>query len=509
LPVAAPFATVFAADAKTLRLFVPAAALAGLDRPSAAFFPDTDTAIDQAADPVVEGRDGGLELVLPKATGPTAGVPQRLDGVLVLRSDKAARAYTVSAASRPAPAAEAGLLWSEALLFAFIGGLILNLMPCVLPILSLKLLSLADTADRAARQLHGLAYAAGVLASFAALGAALLALRAGGAAVGWGFQLQSPLVVGLLAYLMLAMGLSLSGVAEFGIGLAGSGGRLAERGGPIGAFFTGVLATVVATPCTAPFMGAALGAALVAPAAQAGAIFVALGAGLAAPLTLASFMPGIARVLPRPGPWMALFKQLLAFPLYGTAAWLVWVLLQEVEPQSGFAALIGLVLVGFAVWCYGRTRLASARARWAGGIFAAAGLAAAIALAAMLAPASGPAAPTSDGLAYQRFSASRLAALTTEHRPVFVNLTAAWCITCIVNERATLDRPAVRQSFASRGVIALKGDWTRQDPEITALLQHFGRSGVPLYLLYGGDGSATVLPQILTESAVIDAVSRL
>jgi thiol:disulfide interchange protein len=345
--------------------------------------------------------------------------------------------------------------------------------------------------------------------SFAALGGVLIALRAGGAAIGWGFQLQSPLVVALLAYLILAMGLSLSGVAEFGVGLAGMGGRLAGREGLAGAFFTGVLATVVATPCTAPFMGAALGFALVAPAALALAIFIALGAGLAAPILAASFVPRFGRLLPRPGGWMAILKQVLAFPLYGTVAWLVWVLIQEVGPADALMALFGLVLVGFAVWVYGRSRFAATTARRVGSALAAAGLAAAVGLAALLSPASGRASPASDGLAYQAFTPARLAALNAEHKPVFVNLTAAWCLTCIVNERATLDREAVRDAFAAHHVVALKGDWTRQDPEIANFLQSFGRSGVPLYLLYDGSGGATVLPQILTQAAVIDAVGKL
>jgi thiol:disulfide interchange protein DsbD len=416
------------------------------------------------------------------------------------------------AAPPAAPGAPGLPGWWQALVFALIGGLILNLMPCVFPILSLKLLSVVGASDPAARRHHGVAYAAGVVLSFAVLGGALLALRAGGSAVGWGFQLQSPVVVALLAYLMLAMGLSLSGVAEFGAGFAGIGDRLAGRGGLAGAFFTGVLASVVATPCTAPFMAAALGAAVAAPAPLALGIFVALGAGMAAPLLAASFVPGVARALPRPGAWMAVLKQGLAFPLYGTVAWLVWVLIQEVAPRGAFAALIGLVLVGFAVWVYGSSRFAAPAARRIGGGLAAAGLAAAIALAAML-PSAGagttPQAAIADGLPYQPFTTARLAALSGAHQPVFVNLTAAWCITCIVNERATLDRAPVRSAFAARGVVPLKGDWTRRDPEIAAFLESFGRSGVPLYLLYDRSGRATVLPQLLTEAEVIDAVGKL
>lgn len=511
LPVAAPFAAQFVAGKNDLRLVVPAAAMAGMAQPTATFFPDADNAINHSADEKTEQRGSGLEIVLAKATGPTAAVPKTLDGVLALRgADGNTRAYRISAtptAAAPVPTGGEMGSW-QAVLFAFVGGLILNLMPCVFPILSLKVLSFA-TADAGRRHHHGIAYAAGVVLSFAALGGALLALREGGAAIGWGFQLQSPLVVTLLAYLMLAMGLSLSGVAEFGAGLSGIGGGLAERRGLAGAFFTGVLATVVATPCTAPFMGAALGVALVAPAGLALAIFVALGAGMAAPMLAASFVPGAARLLPRPGRWMATLKQVLAFALYGTVAWLVWVLIQEVGPEGSLMALFGLVAVGFAVWVYGRTRFATMRTRRLGGGLAGIGLAAAVVLAAMLTPAAGRARLASDGLAYEAFTPARLAALTAEHKPVFVNLTAAWCLTCIVNERATLDRDAVRATFAAHHVVALKGDWTRQDPEIARFLRSFGRSGVPLYLLYDGNGSPTVLPQILTEAKVIDAVGKL
>jgi thiol:disulfide interchange protein DsbD len=513
MPVAAPFAARFAVEPHDFRLMVPASALAGLARPTAAFFPDADNVIG-SADPKIEPRDGGLELVLDKSASPTAVVPTTLDGVLVLRgADGTERGYLVTAARTAAsPVAGEALGWWRALVFAFIGGLILNLMPCVFPILSLKLLSLVGASDGAARRHHGLAYTAGVVLSFAALGGGLIALRAGGAAIGWGFQLQSPVVVALLAYLMLAMGLSLSGVAEFGAGFAGVGDRLAGRGGLIGAFFTGVLATVVATPCTAPFMAAALGVAVTAPAALAVGIFIALGAGLAAPMLVASFVPAIARALPRPGAWMAVLKQVLAFPLYATVAWLIWVLIQEIAPPGAFAALLGLVLVGFAAWAYGRSRFAAPAPRRLGVALAGIGLATAIALAVMLPRAGVGAVPQSaaaNGIAYEKFTTARLAALNAEHKPVFVNLTAAWCITCLVNERATLDRAAVRDALAAHHVVALKGDWTRQDPDIAGFLESFGRSGVPLYLLYDGSGSATVLPQILTEAEVIGAVRKL
>jgi thiol:disulfide interchange protein len=243
------------------------------------------------------------------------------------------------------------------------------------------------------------------------------------------------------------------------------------------------------------------------------AIFVALGLGLAAPLALAGLVPAIARLLPRPGAWMAVFKQLLAFPLYGTVAWLLWVLLQEVGATAGFLALLGLVAIGFAVWIYGRSRALGAAGRRLGGGLAAGAAVAALLLMASQTPAAAPpaqnAAVASRGLAYEPFSRIRLARLEERHRPVFVNLTAAWCITCLVNERTTLDSAAVRHAFAERHVALLKGDWTRQDPEITRFLQRFGRSGVPLYVLYDKAGEPHVLPQILTEARVIGALGKI
>ena len=517
LPQPAPFATRFAAAGRDLRLSIPAAALAGLDRPTVAFFPFAGNVVDAAAAPRQRERADGLEFVLARASGPTAALPQTLAGVLALRgADGTERAFTISAPrAPPSPGADEGggaIRGWQAVLLALLGGVALNLMPCVFPVLSLKLIALAGSVHRAEERRDGLAYAGGVILSFAALGAALLILRAGGAAIGWGFQLQSPIVVGLVAYLLFAMGLSLSGVAEFGGGLGGVGSRFAGHSGLVGAFATGVLATIVATPCTAPFMGAALGFALLAPAAVALTIFVALGAGLAAPIVLATAIPALARLLPRPGAWMVWFRQLLAFPLYGTVAWLIWVLIQEVGPAGAFLALLGLVVVGFAVWVYGRTRLAEPAGRRLGAGLAAAGMAAAVMLAATFAPAGNPpraAAAGRGGLGYQPFSAARLAGLAERHQPVFVNLTAAWCITCLVNEETALDSAAVRDTFAAHGIVALKGDWTRQDPDITAFLQRFGRSGVPLYVLYDKAGTPKVLPQILTERTVLTAADQL
>jgi len=512
LPVPAPFETRFAPEGHDFHLLIPSTAIGELRNPTAMFFPIEESLIDAAARPRVDRRSDGLAIVLPKASDGMAA-PATLDGVLSLRGeDGAERAFEITANPVPAAPAESGTVWWQALLLAFLGGVVLNAMPCVFPILSLKLLSVAQHAHghRSERISHGLAYTAGVLASFAALGIALLALRAGGQAVGWGFQLQSPVFVAVLAYLLFAMGLSLSGVAGFGGSLAGVGGRLAARSGLAGTFFTGVLATIVATPCTAPFMGAALGFALVAPAAVAIGVFLALGLGLAAPYLVASLTHRWQRVLPRPGPWMDFVKKLLAFPLYGTVAWLLWVLIQEVGPSDALGSLFGLVLVAFAMWVYGQTRFAAPLGWWLGTGLAAAGSAAAIFLAASLTGAvTAKSASFGDGLQYEPFTTQRLTALEAAGKPVFVNMTASWCVTCLINERVALDSGAVRQAFAERGIVPLKGDWTSQNPEITQFLRQFGRSGVPLYLLYlGRGGEPVMLPQILTAASVLDAIGK-
>ncbi len=520
LPQPARFAADFAVSGGQLRLTVPAAAFAGLDRPQASFFPFDANLVDAAAEPRQQQRGDGIELALQLLGGgapqPAAKPGEALGGVLELRGTGGAeRAYTITAARAAVPTGEgaAGIAWWQAMLLALLGGAALNLMPCVFPILSLKLLGLANSVHRAEERRHGLCYAAGVVLSFATLGGVLLVLREGGAAIGWGFQLQSPVVVGLLAYLLLAMGLSLSGVVEFGLGIGDLGGRLAGRAGLAGAFATGVLAAVVASPCTAPFMGVALGFALVAPAALALMVFIAIGVGLAAPIVLATAVPALARLLPRPGAWMGWFKQLMAFPLYVTVAWLVWVLLQETGPAGAFPALLGLVAVGFAVWIYGRTRAAAPIGRRVGSGLAAAGIVLSAILAPKLPPAEallgGAPSDADGGLAYEAFSPGRLEQLEAVHQPAFVNLTAAWCLTCLFNERTVLDSEQVRHAFWAHHIVALKGDWTRRDPAIAGFLQQFGRSGVPLYLLYDKSGRPTVLPQILTEAELLAAVEKI
>ncbi|WP_077034269.1 protein-disulfide reductase DsbD [Pelomonas sp. KK5] len=461
------------------------------------FFPSAWGVVDHSAPQPLTQAGGEWRLRLPAGEAPPA---KALAGVLRVGDAAYQVDLPLPGAVSPrsaAPAADLGL--TAALLLALAGGLVLNLMPCVFPVLSIKALSLANQArdSAAATRRLGLAYAAGVLASFAALAAVLLALRTAGAEVGWGLQFQSPLFVLIVAWLLFAVGLSLSGLLEVGASAAGLGAGLAEKPGVAGSFFTGVLAAVVATPCTAPFMGAALAYALAQPAPELLAVFLSLGLGLALPYLLLSWWPLLQRWLPRPGPWMEVLKQALAFPMYGAAIWLVWVLAQQAGAGGVLTALAGMLALGFAAWL----RMALRPGRWREGL-------AALVLVATLAGgvvALRPAPPA--GEAAQAYSPERLAALRAEGKPVFVNLTAAWCISCLVNERVALARPEVREAFERGGVHYLKGDWTRQDARITALLAEHGRSGVPLYLYFPpGGGEAAVLPQLLTPAIVIDAL---
>ena len=394
-----------------------------------------------------------------------------------------------------------------ALALALIGGLILNLMPCVLPILSLKALSLAESGREGgdARR-RALWYTAGVLVSFVAVGALAIALRAAGQALGWGFQLQQPWVVGLLAYVMFAVGLSLSGVFAIGHRLAGTGHGLASRRGPVGDFFTGVLAVVVASPCTAPFMGVALAYAFTAPTPLALLVFAVLGLGLALPFLLIGFVPALASRLPRPGAWMDTLKQVLAFPMYLTAVWLLWVLGKQRGIDAVGLALVGLVLLALGLWWFQRARFAPAPLQRA--------LALALAVSALVPlamlhrlPAETAAAPTTEG--HAAYSAERLAALRAEGRIVFVDMTADWCVTCKANEKAVLNTPAFRELLATHDAVMLTGDWTNVDPAITAFLEAHGAVGVPLYVLYPrGGGAGEVLPTVLTQDGMHRAFER-
>lgn len=438
-----------------------------------------------------------------------------LRGIVVL-TDQTRRTTALELTARPGPSiapAAALPLW-QLVAFAVAAGMILNLMPCVFPVLAMKALGLAALAGhrrRAALAQAG-AYAAGVVVTFLALAGMLVGLRAAGAVVGWGFQFQSPVFVAATAWLLFAIGLNMSGLYAIGGGsVAGLGAGATRRGGAAGSFFTGLLAVLVATPCTAPFMGAAIAGALAAPLAVTVLGFLALGIGFALPYLAFAIIPGVARLLPRPGAWMGVVRQALAFPMYAAAVWLLWVVSIQAGSGGVLYTAAGAVLIGFALWAVG---LAQGRAglwrRVAAATAAAAGLAA-IGLLSILgtAPPAAAGSATTAGAADEPFTPARLAALRAEGRPVFVNMTAAWCVTCIVNEQVALGQPAIRAAFAARDITYLKGDWTRRDPAITGYLRAMGRDGVPLYVLYPPRGGApVVLPQILTEGRVLDELAR-
>jgi thiol:disulfide interchange protein DsbD len=395
-----------------------------------------------------------------------------------------------------------------ALLFAVLGGLVLNLMPCVLPILSLKALGLARGGhDSGYARRHAIWYTAGVLASFAALGLAILALRSGGAALGWGFQLQQPAFVALLVYVMLAIGLSMSGVVAFGASWGGLGQNLTEDEGAKGAFFTGVLACVVASPCTAPFMGGALAYAMAQPALLAMSIFLALGFGLALPFLLIGFIPALADRLPRPGAWMETLKQALAFPMYLTGVWLLWVLGHQVGMDGAGAVLAGGVALAMALWWFERHRQHSLLRRWALVLVLLAVAAWPLRFVAGL-DASAISSRSAALDVAEVYSVERLAAVQAEGRPVMVNMTADWCATCKVNERLVLSSDRFRAALEGAGAAYLKGDWTNEDPAITAFLQRFNAVGVPLYVVFPANGGTPrVLPALLTQGTVEDALN--
>lgn len=391
-----------------------------------------------------------------------------------------------------------------ALLLALIGGLILNLMPCVLPVLAIKAVGVLESGEsRAKARAHALAYAAGVIATFLGIGLTLLALRDAGHAIGWGTQLQQPVIVAVLACVLFVVGLSMSGVVHFGAGLGNLGAGLTRRGGAAGHFFTGVLAVVVASPCTAPFMGAALAYALVAPAAQTLLVMLALGVGLALPLTLIGMVPALARLLPKPGRWMETLKQVLAFPMYLSAIWLVWVLANQRGADAMALALIAMVLLAAAAWWHAR-RVTGRKLGHALTVVLA--LAAVIPLVgiANLAPPTKVGAPGGDAVA---FSTAKLDSLRAAGTPVFVDIGADWCVTCKANEYAVLDTQAFHDLLHRTGAIYMKGDWTDVDPTIGAYLEKFHSPGVPLYVVYPrGHGAGRALPTVLTASLVRQAL---
>jgi thiol:disulfide interchange protein len=489
----------FALSDGRLRLAIPLPASAPAEEPY--FFPLTDDAIAYAADQTVT-RNGDLLIIETEAGGQQ---PASIDGVLRLGKG-AGLSLTAAPGSVPAAGSASGMDVAAvlaALAGAVLGGLLLNIMPCVFPILSLKALSLvkAGSGEGAAKR-EALAYTGGAVLICLALGAALLGLRSAGVAAGWAFQLQDPRVTLALLLLITAVALNLAGLFELPAVTAGS--RLADQRGVSGAFWTGALAAFVATPCTGPFMGAALGAALVLSTPAALAVFAGLGLGLALPFLLLGFVPGLRRRLPKPGPWMARFRRVMSVPMFLTALALAWILGRQAGVNAMALGLAAAMVLGLGLWWVGRGQ--GQRRSWVR--LAPAALAAVAAAALIPTAASTPAlATSSDVLKSEPFTEARLAALQQEQRPVFVFFTADWCVTCKVNEKGALQREQVAEAFAARQVAVLVGDWTGGDAAIGRFLEKHGRSGVPLYLYYEPGQPVEILPQVLTPSRLVSMVN--
>ncbi len=395
-------------------------------------------------------------------------------------------------------------IWLTSIIFAIIGGMILNLMPCVFPVLSIKALSLANSHESQHKlHMHGWAYTLGCIFTFVAIAAVMLLLRASGEAVGWGFQLQSPAVITVLLYLFFLMGLSFSGFVNLGSSLMGIGQSSTQGKGLQHSWMTGALASVVASPCTAPMMGAALGYAITQPTLIALSIFAALGFGMALPFLLLTHIPKLAAALPKPGAWMDTLKQFLAFPLYLSCVWLLWVLANQTNINHLAIVTCGLVMIAFALWMLQHTPNAKI-----GQLSTKAVALSSFVFALVIGFSYKP--PVKDDL-WLAYSPEKLQELRTNDQAVFVNLTASWCITCLANEKVALSKESVREAMVSNNIQGLKGDWTNADPLITDLLKQYGRSGVPLYLYYpaSSQSDAVILPQLLTPEIVLNTINSI
>ncbi len=513
-----------------LRLAAPAGAP---DPGVIRFFPFVPDKIDPSGAQRVTRDGDSYVLTLPVAST-LAGPLDRLAGVVSAAGGfGSARAATIDVALvgnvaagpksapvapptlniAPASMAGGGLTLMLAVASALVGGLILNLMPCVFPVLTLKVLGFATHHDSRPTLKHeAAAFAAGVVLTFVALGAALAALRAAGEQLGWGFQLQSPAVVSVLAILFFVLALNLSGVFEFGQLAPSVVTGWTSKNRTLDAFGSGILAVVVASPCTAPFMGAALGYAMTGTVATMLVVFVALGVGMALPYVSLALFPGWRRRLPRPGPWLERFKQVLAFPLYATVIWLAWVLGAQRDNDALIRLLIVLLCVGIALWAWRIVRTGGARPWGVAGFIALAGaatLAWPLLVAEPLPPAKAGAAAASNSRDWAAFTPEVVAGLRASGRPVFVEFTAAWCVTCQVNERLVLDTDDVRARFAEKNVALVRADWTRRDPAITQALAELGRNGVPVYVLYRPGKEPLLLPEILQRSTIEEALATL
>ncbi len=553
LPQAAPsgFKGGFATTAEGFRLTV----VTGQREKQAEFFPADQDVIANAAPQKVAPTVNGLTLEIRKDPN-GAAKPTELRGVLELSGgrafeiaapsgapaamkavseDQAAPSVVSSNAEVANPSASTAAAQGDApgkqssgavgliriVGLAFLGGIILNLMPCVFPVLFLKGLALVNSGNEERHKLraHGLVYTAGIVASFWVLVGVLLALRAAGSRLGWGFQFQSPIFLSLMAGLLFFLGLSLAGQFEIGLSLTSAGGSLAAKQGYTGSFFTGVLAVIVATPCTAPFMGAAIGYALAAPAIVTFAVFTALALGLASPYLALTLQPAWTRILPRPGAWMEVLRQAISVPIFGTVIWLAWVVAQAYGATMLAVLLISFLLLAIAGWFLGRWPAKRWSAILAGLIALGVICLCLYSANAMVPPKQNfeigdvealKASPLFRGSMWQPWSDAEVARNVAAGRPVFVDFTASWCLSCQVNERVALTQTEVKKAFADANVVLLKADWTQHDEAIAQALEKLGRSGVPVYALYvPGQASPQLLPEALTPGIVLDALGKL
>ncbi|MEM1157150.1 MAG: protein-disulfide reductase DsbD domain-containing protein [Verrucomicrobiota bacterium] len=491
----------FNTAANNLLLFLP-----GIAPESApVFFPDTEGLIDNPAPQTVTAQAEGMILSIPLATNAT--LPETLSGRIVTTTGDRFGATIDAVPGDIALAAASQDLSSflPTLLLGFIGGLILNLMPCVFPVLGIKVMGFVQQAgeDRKKVVAHGISFTAGVLVSFWVLAGVLLALRAGGQELGWGFQLQSPGFVFALMVFLFAFGLNLSGLFEFGASAVGIGSKLTSSSEMSGSFFSGVLATVVATPCAAPFLAPALGAALSLPAFFSLILFTSIALGLSAPYLILSLKPELTQFLPRPGAWMETFKQAMAFPLFSTAAYLLWVLDGQVGESQLLRIFFALAGVALALWIYGRwsTPVRSKLSRKVGVSVAGAVLLGTLIFAW---PQT-----KQDSVPWQPWSKSLEQKLIEDERIVYIDFTARWCATCQTNKALVFSDSEVIQRFRKLNIATLKADWTNQDPSITQELASFGRSAVPFNLIYHpGQSEPTILPELLTPGMVLDVLDQ-
>jgi thiol:disulfide interchange protein/DsbC/DsbD-like thiol-disulfide interchange protein len=505
-------------DGKNIFLTIRPVASGGHAPTDLHFFSDEGIVAYDQPQVVKPDGHGGFALTLPiAADGPQDAT--KLVGVLTSengwRADGTLRGLRVDTpfvAMAPPPTALSLGALAGTLALAFVGGLILNLMPCVFPVLGIKILGFVNQSGHEKRKIvaHGLIFTFGVLLSFWILAGALAVLRASGQQLGWGFQLQEPRFVIALAAVLLVFAMNMSGVFEFGLGATSLGGELQMKSGFAGSFFTGVLATVVATPCSAPILAPVLGAALAVPTGESFTIFTAIAIGLSAPYLLLSIFPAAVKLLPRPGAWMETFKQFMAFPLYGTVAWLVWVLAGQVDDEGLFNALLGLEVIALGVWIYGRWNAPGASRGRAN--FGIASLVVLLACGAWLGwprdtreKLTDPDAPA---VVWEKWSPEAVAKLRAENRIVYVDFTARWCFTCQTNKKLVFHSHEVLKTFAEKKIATLRGDWTNHDPAITAELAKYQRAAVPFNLIwFPGKDQPVILPEALTAGIVLNAVN--